>query len=218
MDQRFSAAVFDLDGTVADSSLLHLETFNTVLKPLGITIQKEFWLEHYEGTGSKHIIEDVLLQKGMLGKVDVETLRQQRLVKYKELAQRKLIAVRGFSAFFDQLKSLKVPSIIATNAEPENVTLALEILKLTEEPTVTGKEAGRMKPDPAVYTLACKKLGKKPADCVVFEDSVSGVLAAKRAGCYCVCVLTTNPEERLKEAGADLVVKDFTKLTPSMFF
>ncbi len=216
---RFSAAIFDLDGTVTDSAPLHLQTFNQLLKEYGITIRKETWFSLYEGTGSKHIFEDALLKHGLLGKVDVELLRKRRRALFKEVALTQLLPVRGFGRFYDILRELQIPSIIATNGEPENVRLSLRILKLDEEQVITASDVGnKVKPDPSVYLAACKRLGLPPARCVVFEDSVSGVTAAKRAGCYCACVLTTTPREKLERAGADLVVEDFTRLTPSMFF
>jgi beta-phosphoglucomutase-like phosphatase (HAD superfamily) len=67
------------------------------------------------------------------------------------------------------------------------------------------------KPDPAVFLLAARLLGVAPRDCLVVEDAVQGVEAAKRAGMRCVAVLTTNPAERLQQA--DLVLPDLTNLT-----
>ncbi len=215
---KFQAAIFDLDGTVTDSSLLHWVTFNDVLKPYNIRIEKETWFHLYEGTGAQHIFEDVLARHGLLDKVDVALLRSRRRDLFTKLAREQLLPVKGFGQFSDQLRALKVPSIIATNGDDQNVLLCLQLLKMEDEPHVTATEAGKVKPDPAVYALACKRLKLAPAACVVFEDSVPGVLAAKRAGCYCVCVLTTTPRDALEDAGADLVVQDFTKLTPGMFF
>lgn len=216
--RRFTAAIFDLDGTVTDSSLLHWQTFNQVLAKYAIHIEKETWLNLYEGTGARHIFEDVLAKKGLLGKVDITLLRDVRRELFKKLAQNQLLPVKGWPRFYHELRKQGIPSIIATNSDDQNVLFSLQILKIMEEPRVTAKEAGKPKPDPAVYLLAAKRMGFPPEDCVVFEDSVSGVLAAKRAGCYCVAILTTTTREALETTGADLVVRDFTKLLPSMFF
>jgi HAD superfamily hydrolase (TIGR01509 family) len=215
---KFQAAIFDLDGTVTDSSLLHWQTFNEVLKPYNVQIDKETWLHVYEGTGAQHIFEDVLARHGLMNKVDAAALRLKRHNLFTKLAQEQLLAVKGFGQFYDQLKALAVPSIIATNGDDQNVLLSLQLLKMEDEPRVTSAEAGKVKPDPAVYNLACKRLGLQPARCVIFEDSVPGVLAAKRAGCYCVCVLTTTTRKALEEAGADLVVQDYMHLSAGLLF
>ena len=67
------------------------------------------------------------------------------------------------------------------------------------------------KPDPAVFLLAASLLGVEAAHCLVIEDAVAGVEAARRAGMKCIAVQTTNPAEKLK--GANLVLKDLTSLT-----
>ena len=67
------------------------------------------------------------------------------------------------------------------------------------------------KPDPAVFLLAAQQLGAEPAHCLVIEDSISGVEAARRGGMKCLAVQTTNPAEKLR--GASLVVKDLAGFT-----
>jgi HAD superfamily hydrolase (TIGR01509 family) len=71
------------------------------------------------------------------------------------------------------------------------------------------------KPDPAVFLLAAQLLDVDPARCLVIEDSIAGVEAAKRAGCRCLAVLTTNPAEALTLA--DLIVQDLSRFTIEMF-
>lgn len=214
----FSAAIFDLDGTITASPELHLLTFNEVLKEYNIKIDRKTWFSLYEGTGAKHIFEDLLAKRGLLSKVDVEGLRKKRRALFRDLAMKQLIPVKGFANFLDQLEELRVPCIVATNGNDENVKLSLQILKITELPRVTADEAGSLKPSPDVYILACKRIGKSPEECVVFEDSVYGVIAAKRAGCYCVALLTTTERTLLEDAGADLIVKDYNGISPGMLF
>jgi len=67
------------------------------------------------------------------------------------------------------------------------------------------------KPDPAVFLLAANLLGVEPVHCLVIEDAVAGVEAARRAGMKCIAVQTTNPAEKLK--GANLVLENLTSLT-----
>ncbi|MBR9693426.1 HAD family phosphatase [Candidatus Woesearchaeota archaeon] len=216
---RFSAAIFDLDGTITDTPMLHMATFNEVLKPYDIEIAKEQWMHVYEGTGSTFIFGDILAKNGLAGRVSIDELRNKRRSLFKELAMQQLVPIRGFGKFFDELKAMNVDHIVATNAEDSTLNLCLQILKLEDVPHVNAAAVGeRLKPDPAVYLVACEQLGKEPNECVVFEDSTSGVLAAKRAGCYCVALLTTNTREALEEAGADLVIADYTKLAPGLLF
>jgi beta-phosphoglucomutase-like phosphatase (HAD superfamily) len=68
------------------------------------------------------------------------------------------------------------------------------------------------KPDPEIYLKSCAALDMKPAQCVVFEDSLSGVLAAKRAGCKVVGVMTTHTNEELAET--NLNIENFEGIDP----
>ncbi len=217
MEPRFTAAIFDLDGTITDSSPLHWKTFNEALAPHGVRIDRKTWDEEYEGTSALHVITDALARHGVTAAA--EPLRERRRVLFHALAEERLVPVAGFARFFDGLRALGVPTIVATNAEQDTIRLSIRLLKLEGERTLSSRETdGRLKPDPAIYLLACERLGKRPEACVVFEDSVWGVMAAKRAGCYCVALLTTTTKERLEAAGADLIVQDYTKLSPGLLF
>lgn len=76
--------------------------------------------------------------------------------------------------------------------------------------TISADDVTKGKPNPEPYLITAQKLNLKTKECVVIEDSHSGVLSAKAAGCYCIGVTTTHPKEDLKEA--DLVVSDFSKI------
>ena len=98
--------------------------------------------------------------------------------------------------------------------EPANILRDLAV-GLPHEPVsfqaiVWGREVKEGKPSPQGFLLAAKKLGVAPENCVVVEDAVAGVDAAKRAGMCCVAVTNTHPEENLKEA--DLIVDSLEKV------
>ena len=78
---------------------------------------------------------------------------------------------------------------------------------------VSGREVEEGKPSPLGFLLAAKKLGIEPQDCIVIEDAIAGVTAAKKAGMYCLAVTNTNPRTSLKEA--DLIVDSLKEVVPS---
>lgn len=215
----FKGAIFDLDGTIIDSEPLHLAAVNTVLKPFGISIAKDTWLSLYAGTSNHHVFEDALVKRGLLGRTKTEELLRDVREEYRRLSRLQLVPVKGFAKLYDDVKALRVPRIIATNGDPENVEQALQILKLEEEPWIGARDVGgKVKPDPSIFDLACERLKLSPQECVVFEDSKAGVVAAKRAGCYCVALLTSRDEQTLKDAGADMIIEDFSKVTAGLLF
>jgi beta-phosphoglucomutase len=92
------------------------------------------------------------------------------------------------------------------------VERALEIFNIRDRfrTVVTGDEVARGKPDPALFLLAAQALQVDASHIVVCEDAVAGVLAAKNGGMKCVGIAANGRESMLKQAGADMVVNDFT--------
>ena len=95
---------------------------------------------------------------------------------------------------------------IASSAPMENIELIIRGLGINNyfQAIVWGREVTEGKPSPQGFLLAAQKLGVEPKDCIVFEDAIAGVAAAKSAGMKCLAVTTTHPEMKLKKA--DLIV------------
>ena len=111
-----------------------------------------------------------------------------------------------------------VQQAVGSSAPRGNLDL---ILRLTDsrhyfDAIVGMEDTQRGKPDPQVFLVAAEKLGVPPGRCVVFEDAVAGVEAAKAGGMKCVAVTFVghHPAEKLRAAGADRVVKSFSELSP----
>jgi beta-phosphoglucomutase len=111
------------------------------------------------------------------------------------------------------------PQAVGSSAPPGNLDLLLGLTDTRRyfAAVVTGDDVLRGKPDPEVFLLAAAKLGVDPSRCVVFEDAEAGVAAAKAGGMRCVAVTFVghHPAERLRTAGADLVVGSLAEVTPA---
>lgn len=105
----------------------------------------------------------------------------------------------------------EVALALATSGPPENAEFVLRQFGTREAfpMVVTAEDVRQSKPDPTIYLLAAERAGAAPERCVVLEDSVAGVQAAKRAGMHCLAVATSEPAEKLAQAGADWVRPDF---------
>ena len=75
-----------------------------------------------------------------------------------------------------------------------------------------GNDVERKKPHPDIFLLAAERMGIAPQDCLVVEDAVSGVQAAKAAGMTCLGLMSSFDADTLTQAGADFVAPDFTAL------
>jgi HAD superfamily hydrolase (TIGR01509 family) len=103
---------------------------------------------------------------------------------------------------------------LATSATPRNRQAALSLLGLTDsfDYIVDASGFSRPKPDPEIFQIALRGLKADPAQCIVIEDSLNGVLAGKAAGCHVVAITTSFTEELLRSKGAEQVVQNFQDL------
>jgi beta-phosphoglucomutase-like phosphatase (HAD superfamily) len=119
----------------------------------------------------------------------------------------------GVVEFMDLLKENGISISLATSSNWEITDKILEHLGLTNyfESITTGEEVLNSKPAPDIFLLAAEKLGVDPMDCLVIEDSVSGIIAAKDAGMKVIAISSEDNEEDLENA--DLVVESFSAIT-----
>ncbi len=120
----------------------------------------------------------------------------------------------GVTEFLVALKDAGIPAAIVTSSNPAKMTRLFEQLDGFRDyfgAVLTDADVSRGKPDPECYLKAAERLGADAADCVVFEDSFSGLKAGRAAGARVVALATTNPRESLAPL-ADLVIDSFRDL------
>src|SRR5439155_260468 len=133
---------------------------------------------------------------------------------YVRLARQGLPTVPGVTAFLDEVAAAGIPCAVATSASRFDVDRLLGRLGLRErfDAVVTAEDVRRGKPDPEVYLLAARGIGVPPRECLVFEDSVVGIQAARQAGMRVIGVATAHTPDELGVAGAASVIDDFEGL------
>jgi beta-phosphoglucomutase len=204
------AFIFDMDGVIVDSNPTHKIALKQFCKKLGYDLSETDLREKIYGRTNR----DWLLN--LFGQLDDQTIR--KYADEKEALFRQLYThikpVNGLIPFLDKLDSLNISRAIATSAPRANVDFTLQ-------KTNTGKYFTTIlddsfvtegKPNPQIYLKSASALGFDPQNCVVFEDSLSGVQAGKRAGCKVVGITTTHTREELAET--DFIIDDFENLEP----
>jgi beta-phosphoglucomutase family hydrolase len=195
------AVIFDWDGVVVDSSAHHERSWEILAAKRRLPLPAD----HFKrGFGKKNnvIIPDLGWAKEP---ADVEALAHEKEEIYRSLVREKGIEpLPGVRELLAALRAENIPCAIASSTERANLDLPIDLMGLREFFTVivSGEEVVHGKPDPAVFLLAAERLGIKPADCVVIEDALVGIEAAKRAGMPVLAVATTNPIETLSSADA----------------
>lgn len=213
MGQPFGA-IFDMDGVLVDSTVLHLRAFQQLGDKLGVPFTKEL-LQRTFGMHNNEILPLWLGAKlgASLTQARVQELADEKESLYRSLAASELGPVPGVLGLVERLRTAGHPIAIGSSGPKQNVALAIERLGLKPhlKAVVTGHDIKHGKPDPEVFVKAAAGLGLPPAQCVVFEDAVVGVEAALSAGCKAVAITTSNPREKLLRA--HLVVDEFEPLT-----
>lgn len=206
------AAVFDMDGVLVDNKLFHREAWRRLAREEGLTLtDPEFWRRAI-GRPVEEAVGPVLGRA--LGPDEARRLAARKTALYHELADGQAAPVPGVVEFVRALAGAGIPRALATSAVATSAGRILERLGLVDAfpVRVTAHDVRRGKPDPEVYLTAAARLGVDPARCVVFEDAVVGVQAARRAGMVVVGLTTAHPAEELRAAGAFRTIEDFTGL------
>jgi HAD superfamily hydrolase (TIGR01509 family) len=205
-------AVFDMDGVLVNNSRFHREAWRRLAREEGFALtDPEFWRQAI-GRPVDEAIPRILGR--LVPPEEADRLARRKTALYHELADGHAEPVPGVVEFVRALAVAGVPRALATSAVADSAARILEGLGLAGAFTVqvTTGHVRRGKPDPEVYLTAAARLGVPPAACVVFEDAVVGVEAARRAGMAVVGLTTAHADAELREAGAAWTAPDFTGL------
>ena len=203
------AVLWDMDGVLADTGPLHFETWEQVLTKHGIPFDREKFHLIY-GLKNRDLLPYITSDYVEPGQA--EQIAAQKELVFRKILPGKLFPLPGVVDWLRRFQSMGCKQAVASSAPPENVEILVDELSIRPyfDALVTpGDLPG--KPDPAVFLLAARRLAIAPQDCLVIEDSIPGVEAAKRANMRCIAVTTTNPPEALTKA--DIVVETMAQLT-----
>jgi len=184
------ALLFDLDGVLVDSMPMHTEAWKIYLERLGI--QQPYIAERMHGKRNSELVRDLIGPDLAPEVVFEHGAAKERLFRElilaADLTRFRVPGLEGFLARYEG-----VPMAVASNAEPANIDFVLDQLHLRKyfPVAVNGSQVQRPKPFPDVYWKAAERLDVKAANCIVFEDSPTGVAAGVAAGMRVVGVETT---------------------------
>jgi beta-phosphoglucomutase family hydrolase len=206
------AVLWDQDGVIVDSGELHYQSWLVALGEINIHFDRETFARTF-GMNNTGIIRLLL---GDPLPDQVAQISDRKEIVYRQMIRGNLQALPGVRAWLERLSQQGVPMAVASSAPVENIDITLEELGLRSYFDAIVSVAGRPgKPDPLVFLESASRLGMPPERCIVVEDAIPGVEAAKRAGMKCIAVTTTNPAEAL--VAADLVVERLDMLPEDIF-
>ncbi|MDR2116698.1 MAG: HAD family phosphatase [Planctomycetaceae bacterium] len=199
------AVIFDMDGVLVDNSRFHARAFAEYFSQHGITFTPDMF-------GRSN--EDLMA----LFFPNENEKRHQELADGKEMYYRQIYEphikpVTGLIDLLEELKKNNIPIAVGTSAPIENIDFVLDKLQIRHyfDVVVVAAMVQKAKPAPDIYLKSAELLKMKPGDCLVFEDALAGIKAARAAGMKVVGVATSLPKEKLTETNK--IINDFTEIT-----
>ncbi|NOX71287.1 MAG: HAD family phosphatase [Candidatus Micrarchaeota archaeon] len=209
--------IYDMDDLLVDSDPLHKEAWKKLLAEY----RKDY----------SDLPEDVIA--GFLGmrvidgarkihsffsiQEDFDMFYQKRMGIFLDIAKEKLKLMPGAKESLGLFRRSGFKIALATSGTNEYIDIVLDKFRLREyfDAIVSGDDVKKGKPNPEPYLVTAKRLGMKPDECLVLEDSEKGIESAKAAGCRCIAIPSPNtlPQDRSR---ADMVVRSLNEITLEM--
>ncbi len=195
-----SGVIFDMDGVLVMSEPLLAQAAATMFAEKGYTVRHEEF-HPFIGMGEDRYLGGVAEARGI--PIDPERDKARTYALYLEIIRGRLVPLPGVVDFVAACRRRGLKTAVASSADEIKVLGNLNEIGLppsTFDVVVNGNLAARKKPAPDLFLEACRQLALEPSRCLVIEDAIAGVAAAKAAGCRCLAVTTSFGREQLAQA------------------
>ncbi len=192
--------IFDMDGVIVDSEEFIAKAAIRMFAEKGINVKEKDFLP-FVGTGEDRYIGGVAEKYGV--KLNILEAKARTYAIYTDVIIGKLDPLNGVFDFLKTCRDKGLKLALATSADKVKADANLKEIALkssTFDAIVTGSDIEHKKPAPDIFLKAAKLLGLNPQNCLVVEDAVTGVQAAKSAGCRCLGLTSSFSPEDLKAA------------------
>jgi beta-phosphoglucomutase len=203
------AVIFDFDGVITDTEILHLHGFNRILERFNIEIPMREYYKEYLGFTDIDCFRAVSKKYGLgLNDNVIQELVQEKNHVFEEIAKNESKIIEGVFEFLAMLKRNHIPMAICSGALLVEIEMILEDANLRSyfDVVVSAEQVKKGKPDPEGFLLTLKRLNNKlqqslkAEDCVAVEDSHWGLEAAEAAGMHTLAVTNSYDANELEKA------------------
>lgn len=210
-DAPLEALIFDMDGVICDTMPYHLAAWEKyIAQTPELPDAMQTHLHRMGGKRNSELLRELVSND--LTDAQIHQWGSEKEAVYRELIRGQIVWLPGLVDFLAQARAAGLKLGLGTSACHENVELLLSQENLGQffDALVIETDVERGKPDPQCYQLVAQRLEVNPQRCLVFEDAVAGVQAARQARMGCWGVLTTQAEIDLRGAGAQQCIQDFS--------
>jgi HAD superfamily hydrolase (TIGR01509 family) len=202
-----------MDGVLVDTGEFHFQAWSQVLPDYGLEMRRELFQATF-GMNNAGVVSTLLGRRPDPELLD--ELGERKEQRFRQVVRGHVRPLPGVHLWLERLKAEGVSQAIASSAPPANIDAMVDELglRLYFAAIATGYDLPG-KPNPTLFLKAARQIDVPPEQCVVVEDAVAGVEAARRAGMRCIAVTTTNPTHALGDA--DVVVGRLDELPLDTF-
>jgi HAD superfamily hydrolase (TIGR01509 family) len=201
--------LFDMDGVLLDSEEYITRAGILMFQEKGFTVQASDF-KPFTGMGENRFLGGVAEKYGL--PFDLEKDKARTYAIYEEITRGRLKPLKGVREFIERCRQRHLKLAVATSADAVKMRINLRETGLEEElfdTLVNGLEVEHKKPHPGIYLLAASRLNLHPGECLVVEDALSGMKAARAAGCKCLAITSSFRAEDFDLA--DWVARDLSE-------
>jgi len=207
----FKAFIFDMDGTLVDNMQYHTRAWTDLLVERGIHIDPDRFVKQTAGLNNADILRR-FISPDLRPEVMTELSRRKEQL-YRERYHPHVRGLPGVEKFLQAAKDQGIALGLATAAGSENIDFILSRLGVKHlfSSIVSSEGLTNGKPHPEIFLKSAAALGAPPGSCLVFEDALLGIEAARRAGMQAVLVATMLSADQIPDrSGIRAVIKDFS--------
>jgi len=207
------AVIFDMDGVIIDSEPLHYKVFmDYTSRKFGLTISDTEYSQ-FIGTTNQHIYSTLKEKYNIAG--DLTTLIDEYEDKCRDflLSEATIRPIQGVDVLVKNLHQNKIKLALASSSPRKSIDMVLDMFDMNRffNVKVSGQEVAHSKPAPDIFLRAAELLNICPTECLVFEDSRNGVVAAKAAGMQCIAFYNPNSGQQ-DLSRADKIIESFAEV------
>jgi len=205
--------VFDMNGVIIDDERIHQQSWRYFCRKYGFKLTEDEFKNKVFGRTEADTL--AYLFKSKLSDNQVSQYSNERISTIIQVVKDTVKIATGLKQFLQELHDQSIPLAIATSSRKPYTDFIIDFLEIRPffKSIITAEDIKKGKPDPEIYLLAAHRLSVSPKNCLAFEDSLSGIKSAKRAGMKVIGIATTHRPEEL--TSANMVINSFQEVTVS---
>ena len=202
--------IFDMDGTIVDSIPYHYEAWKKFFNEKKIAdFSKK--LNTFKDKGGSTLDFMRSIYGNLYSKKELKKIIEEKEIVFRRISKGKIKPISGFIEFLNFIKSKNILVGLASNAIKKNVSMIINELEIYDhfDSIICGDEVINGKPNPEMFNETIDRFNIDKSECLIFEDSLEGVLAAKNSGIKVIGITSSNSNKVLTDAGCNISISDY---------